>query len=193
MLNFRSVINICTSIKYVSVCYLQVLAGLVQHVTLSRCHEGCVIVTTASRHAASLAHQTHVSSWHRSHSMLLSLNIIYPLSQFKYISASHYFHASYHIYAEEFDVVTKVSLLWRRTVCAWRRGLLTTEGSDHVQRCTVLQDVYSTVQCTVQLRNVTGDDPLHTVSTPSLHHAHASTANLREVWRCKIGTLTQRS
>ena len=102
--------------------------------------------------------------------MLLSLNIIYPLFEFKYISASHYFHASYHIYAEEFDVVTKVSLLWRRTVCGWRRGLLTTEGSDHVQRCTVLQDVYSTVQCTVQLRNVTGDDPLHTVSTPSLHH-----------------------
>ena len=102
--------------------------------------------------------------------MLLSLNIIYPLFEFKYISASHYFHASYHIYAEESDVVTNVSLLWRRTVCAWRRGLLTTEGSDHVQRCTVLQDVYSTVQCTVQLRNVTGDDPLHTVSTPSLHH-----------------------
>ena len=135
---------------------------------MSHCHEGCVIVTTASRHAASLAHQAHVSSWHRSHSSLLSLNIY--LSQFKYISASHYFHASCHIYTEQFDVVTKVSLLWRRTVCAWRRGLLTTGGSDHVQRCTVLQDVYSAVQCTVQLRNVTGDDPLHTMSTPSLHH-----------------------
>ena len=144
--------------------YLQVLAGLVQHVTLSRglCNcNNCVTSRSFFSSSGACVLMTSITQ---------QLIVTKHLSQFKYISASHYLHASYHICAEEFDVVTKVLLSWRRTVCAWRRGLLTTEGSDHVQRCTVLQDVYSAVQCTVQLRNVTGDDPLHTVSTPSLHH-----------------------